>query len=517
MAPVSESPPGLRRDEEVWLGAFERLQERFPFAGPSRIAQALRDANGHAGRAAAALRCSPLHEGSSPEAKSGHRPGHAEDIEHFSEEFREERKDPCTADTLAAKAQEELRASLDALRGTHQKKAFDAEVTNDDSSPSLVAALELRGQKLRHELDEALAAARAERLSADSVAACSFSFANAEAAAAAAERRDAALVQLFRSEATSAALSSQRLLSELESSRDEGRRLKQELEKAVGAASTDNATAEREKLCRELEAGLAESMAAAAANVERRKRHSENAGQSAAPSKPFASSRPEKTARVNNSQVPGTHGESLHHQGREGKEAEGQSLGSAFPDSDWYRVPLLGSGCRSSCSRASFQSPPDPSRLSSEQFRVPSAQNGGEPYSSSRAPFWKRDHHQEIFDKLQRRRHRLGQRHDTKGSGLFADKLRSGFGVPGGSPPSQRFTCDVKSGRGGPCEHDFKVHSSAKIGGKTFHQRDLGQEYRCERERIAERLAELRSMFSKAANPTFGAGDFEVPRFASWH
>jgi len=47
---------GLRPGEEEWQGAFERLCERFPDAGKDRVAQALRDNGGHAGKAANILR-----------------------------------------------------------------------------------------------------------------------------------------------------------------------------------------------------------------------------------------------------------------------------------------------------------------------------------------------------------------------------------------------------------------------------------------------------------------------------
>jgi len=52
------APPGgyLRAGEEEWQELFDRLQERFPTVGPERVAQILRDNEGHAGQAAAALR-----------------------------------------------------------------------------------------------------------------------------------------------------------------------------------------------------------------------------------------------------------------------------------------------------------------------------------------------------------------------------------------------------------------------------------------------------------------------------
>lgn len=55
----SGAPPlevGLRRGEEGWQIPFEKLNERFPEVGPSWVAQALRENDGHAGKAAAKLR-----------------------------------------------------------------------------------------------------------------------------------------------------------------------------------------------------------------------------------------------------------------------------------------------------------------------------------------------------------------------------------------------------------------------------------------------------------------------------
>merc|ERR1712217_60692 len=48
---LSEAP-GLRPGEEEWQGPFEKLLERFPEAGSARVAQAMRDSAGHAGKAA---------------------------------------------------------------------------------------------------------------------------------------------------------------------------------------------------------------------------------------------------------------------------------------------------------------------------------------------------------------------------------------------------------------------------------------------------------------------------------
>jgi len=52
----AESGGQLRPEEEDWRPRWIRLQERFPQVGPEECAQALRDANGHAGQAAAILR-----------------------------------------------------------------------------------------------------------------------------------------------------------------------------------------------------------------------------------------------------------------------------------------------------------------------------------------------------------------------------------------------------------------------------------------------------------------------------
>jgi len=49
-------PVLLRRGEEEWQEAFDRLQERFPTVAPDRVLQVMRDFNGHAGGAAAKLR-----------------------------------------------------------------------------------------------------------------------------------------------------------------------------------------------------------------------------------------------------------------------------------------------------------------------------------------------------------------------------------------------------------------------------------------------------------------------------
>lgn len=52
------APPGsfLRPNEQEWSEVFKRLSERFPTVPGSRVAQALREHNGHAGEAAAVLR-----------------------------------------------------------------------------------------------------------------------------------------------------------------------------------------------------------------------------------------------------------------------------------------------------------------------------------------------------------------------------------------------------------------------------------------------------------------------------
>jgi len=60
---VSPSPPheeaeggGLRGNEEEWRPVFERLCQRFPGISEAKVAQALRDNDGHAGKAASMLR-----------------------------------------------------------------------------------------------------------------------------------------------------------------------------------------------------------------------------------------------------------------------------------------------------------------------------------------------------------------------------------------------------------------------------------------------------------------------------
>jgi Ca2+-binding EF-hand superfamily protein len=56
-SPVPEADgSGLRSNEEEWRPVFDRLSERFPNIGPDKIAQALRDNDGHAGKAASMLR-----------------------------------------------------------------------------------------------------------------------------------------------------------------------------------------------------------------------------------------------------------------------------------------------------------------------------------------------------------------------------------------------------------------------------------------------------------------------------
>lgn len=47
---------GLRPDEEEWREPLDRLCERFPAAGADRVAEALRQHDGHAGKAASSLR-----------------------------------------------------------------------------------------------------------------------------------------------------------------------------------------------------------------------------------------------------------------------------------------------------------------------------------------------------------------------------------------------------------------------------------------------------------------------------
>lgn len=50
------APHALRPGEEEWQEVFENLQERFPTVDVEKVAQTLRDNDGHAGKAAAALR-----------------------------------------------------------------------------------------------------------------------------------------------------------------------------------------------------------------------------------------------------------------------------------------------------------------------------------------------------------------------------------------------------------------------------------------------------------------------------
>lgn len=49
-------PAGLKPNEEEWREPFDRLKERFPLAGDDRVAEALRQHQGHAGKAASYLR-----------------------------------------------------------------------------------------------------------------------------------------------------------------------------------------------------------------------------------------------------------------------------------------------------------------------------------------------------------------------------------------------------------------------------------------------------------------------------
>lgn len=152
------------------------------------------------------------------------------------------------------------------------------------ANADLVEALAREGRRLRQALDGALAEAQAERLRGD--AGMPGGADERVPPSEASPRGNAISTRLLRAEATAAALGSAQLLTELEASRDESRRLRRELEGALqagaaaagassdanGGASRDataaaawQATAERERLARELEQALADGRAAAAA------------------------------------------------------------------------------------------------------------------------------------------------------------------------------------------------------------------------------------------------------------
>jgi len=263
-----------------------------------------------------------------------------------------------------------------------------------------------------------------------------------------------------------------------------------------------------------------------------------------APAEPLVSPRPQATARVHNPQEPCVPSEPLHRQelgGIEQETAEGRRQGSAFPDINRHHVPTLGSNCTSSSSHASCKCSADPPWLSNEQTGSRSAKDPGESVRSSSPPRWRRDDYKDIYNNL------LGQcsmfrstidPHVSDGAqdissscgarlkptdwshkpSLFGDTVHAGFKVSTGSTPPRRFTVDVASELDGHDEYSFQYHSDINDGGRAsgdYH--DFGQQYRSERERHAQRLAELRSMFAKGSYPTAGAGNFEVPRFPSWH
>jgi len=146
-----------------------------------------------------------------------------------------------------------------------------------ESSEVLVEALAREGRRLRHELDGALAEARAERRRADFLAEAGAG-ASASGACDEASLKAAQHVRLLQAEAEAADASSSKLLMELEASRDEGRRLRRELQGALEAGAAGaagvNAGSERERLRRELEIALKEGAAAAAAAAEARSRSS---------------------------------------------------------------------------------------------------------------------------------------------------------------------------------------------------------------------------------------------------
>lgn len=166
MAPLFGSC-GLRRGEESWCIAFERLQDRFPGVDPERILRSLRDANGHAGRAAAALRT--VSSGHSPQRTTfdtdngvfvlGPASGRSQRTPREEERREPESMGPNWTDLEALNAEGlRLRRELDSLLLGTEKSDHVAGVSVQGSARCQLDFEASRGEarKLKHELEGAL-------------------------------------------------------------------------------------------------------------------------------------------------------------------------------------------------------------------------------------------------------------------------------------------------------------------------------------------------------------------------
>eukprot|EP00929_Paragymnodinium_shiwhaense_P082931 TRINITY_DN43963_c0_g3_i1.p1 TRINITY_DN43963_c0_g3~~TRINITY_DN43963_c0_g3_i1.p1 ORF type:complete len:302 (+),score=49.73 TRINITY_DN43963_c0_g3_i1:61-966(+) len=230
--PLPTSCNSRHRLDGKSLEVYKRLLQRFPHVDADEVALALRDAAGHAGRAAAALRaafgeaCASAELFSTPTCSAADHTRDERPAAACTPEM------PTPADVVFAEARSELRASPGVQdAGTPRRRA------DRRSSPDLLAALETEGQRLRRELDAALAEVGAARR--PSAAAATFE------------------VQSPREWRSSAALSPQ-LARAVRASVDEGRQLRRELEDALQAGSLRAGleSAERDRLRQELDRTL---------------------------------------------------------------------------------------------------------------------------------------------------------------------------------------------------------------------------------------------------------------------
>eukprot|EP00927_Polykrikos_kofoidii_P005689 TRINITY_DN12253_c0_g1_i2.p1 TRINITY_DN12253_c0_g1~~TRINITY_DN12253_c0_g1_i2.p1 ORF type:complete len:479 (+),score=75.75 TRINITY_DN12253_c0_g1_i2:139-1575(+) len=317
---------GLRPSEETWRAAFDRLQDRFPQAGPDGVAKALRLAGGHAGRAAAALRSAHARAATTGAAAvataatvqgdrvidgvsgTAGRSGATISRNHPLQERDTVRDDdqrvaaaavddPWHIAALSADApvagllhpepvpsredEDELKAAQTAslpsqskppkpspvdgstgLCGKNRSKKCSPHFAEAPEDPS--EALSREGVRLRRELDAALMQARTERYRGDAASRWA-----SEPPSVLGNGAISARAQIFLAEASAAALSGAPLLSNFEASRDEGQKLKRELQSVLEAGADAAAVAsERERLCKELELSFTQgAMAAASARA----------------------------------------------------------------------------------------------------------------------------------------------------------------------------------------------------------------------------------------------------------
>lgn len=264
-APSVAPSKGLRESEQSWLGAFERLLNRFPDAGADRVARALRDARGHAGRAAAVLRAAIAQQEGSPRPMPARGEPRTRTGQHRD----------CDDEDTAQEARSRFRASapenaqVSAGRAAYQHAEAACAGNKQQRNEVLeVEALAREGRRLRHKLDSVLAEARAERVRADSLA---VGQQVAAAASTAKSRFSSTPIGMEKCSQASQVISQSELLMELHASQDEGRRLRRELEDALEAAKAGaEITCERERLRKELDAVLEESAAPNSATSRKR-------------------------------------------------------------------------------------------------------------------------------------------------------------------------------------------------------------------------------------------------------